>query len=174
MCSGTITSHSCKLRDPWEHLSIATVVLGMGKLTHGEGLCSVSQSKIQESHLLAPCITHLPISSISSLICSTEAASCICGLAQVQDQAGKAAGTRLNQSCSRDPRPHLHLQVRHFHKCCSEENFPAPSPETEPLNSQPPGHQERPSQFALSMPGQGKHVRSEAPAGGEITTLQGD
>lgn len=138
MCSGTITSHGCKLRDPRQQLSNATVVLGMGKLRHGEGACRVNQSKIQESQLLALCIIYL---HISSLVCSTEVASCMHGLAQVQDQAGKAAKPEPLLRPQNPTQP-LHLHLRHFQKCCSEKNFPAPSPETEPQAEFPPEHQE--------------------------------
>lgn len=102
MCSGTIAS----LRDPWEQLSINTVVLEMGKLRHGGGggMCRVSQFKIQKSPSSGPCITYLPISTISSLISSTEVASCVPGLAQVRIRLGKQL--ELSQSCSPGPKPH--------------------------------------------------------------------
>lgn len=63
MCSGTIASHGCKLRDPWEQLSIATIVLEMGKLRHGgEGGCAeLANPKSRKVHLLAPVLPTCPL-----------------------------------------------------------------------------------------------------------------
>lgn len=106
MCSGNIASQGCKLRDPWEQLSITTVVLWMGKLRHREGGAELASPKPTKVDPLAPCITYLSISTPSSLIRSTEVASCKPGLTQARDQVGKAAGARLRQSCSRGPKCH--------------------------------------------------------------------
>lgn len=123
----------------------------------GGGMCRVSQSKIQKSPSSGPCITYLPISTISSLISSTEVASCVPGLAQAQDQAGKAAGAEPELL----PRP----QTPHNPCTFKSEIFVSAALKriSQPLlqklnlrlNSQTPEHQKCPSLFPLSSQGKG-------------------